>query len=500
MRKLFLLLVLFAPLMLASCGDDDNNGTPADTTDPEVTLLAPQNGESVIAEDVLIQAQATDNRGIATVEFYVDGTKIGEDATGTAHVYEYTWDASGLNAGSGHTIRVRAIDTSDNDDEATIAVAIVNSGMTIHNQDIVADETWDPSGNPHVVTLPIHIGGGATLTISPGCHVEFQPDVNAGLNVGWEPEEGALVAVGNPLQPISFSSRAAVPQRGDWHGLYFFGGTLPTTHLSYCTIEYTGYNESAAAYVAWGAVVALDHCTIRQGAGPGVSYEHGGHVDHFDFNTITTCAGNALETEPEFVRYLGAGTSFTGNDAGKDRILLQDGVMVTSGTWHNQGVPYEIAPVNAGGGILVAATEGTPAVLTIDAGTTIRFSSGAQLAVGSGGSTGGLIAVGTELLPITFTSAALNPTPGDWHQIALEDGAQDGQCQLEHCVIEYGGGANYGNLSIVDARPTVAGCSIGHGASYGIFLGGNEYPDAGALEANNAFYDNAGANVFVAEP
>lgn len=497
MRKRFLLLMLFVPLMITSCGDDDDNVNPADTTDPEVTILAPQNGESVNAADVLIRAQATDNQGIARVEFYVDGTKIGEDATEVDNSYEYTWDASGLNPGSGHVIRVRAIDTSDNDDEATVAVAIANTGMTIHNTDIVADETWNPAGNPHVVTVPINIWGGATLTILPGCQVEFQADVNAGLNVGWDPEQGALVAVGTPLQPILFSSHAAVPQRGDWHGLYFFGGTLPTTQLSYCTIEYTGYNESAAVYVAWGAVVKLDHSTIRMGAGPGISYEHGGHVDQFHHNTINTCAGYALETEPEYVRYLGNDNSFTGNDAGKDKIMLYDGVVVTSGTWLNHGVPYEIAPVNAGGGIWVTPTEGTPAILTIEAGTTIRFSPGSQLIVGFGGSTGGLMALGTESQPITFTSASDNPAPGDWYQIALEDGAQDGQCRLEHCVIEYGGGAGYGNLSIVDANATVAGCSIGHGASYGIYLGGSEHPDAATLQAENAFYDNAGEDVHV---
>lgn len=497
MRKLFLLLALFAPLMLASCSDDSNdNGNPADTTDPEIGILAPQNGESVAAEDVLIQAQATDNRGIARVEFYVDGTQIGEDATGVANVYECTWDASGLNPGSGHTIRVRAIDTSDNDDEMSVAVAIVNPGLTVHSTDITADETWDPSGNPHVVTVPISVWEGATLTLLPGCQVEFLADVNAGLNVGWG-TGGAIVAVGMPLQPITFSSHAAVPQRGDWRGLNFFEGTLATTHFSYCTIEYTGYNDAAAVYLAWGAVVGMDHCTIRMGGGPGISYEHGGHVNEFCDNTINTCADYPVVTEPEYVRYLGTGNSFTGNDAGMDEILIRDGVMVTSGTWHNQVVPYEVAPVNPGGGIVVGNTEGSTAILTIEPGTVIRFRPGAQLSVGEGGSAGGLIAVGTESQPITFTSASNNPAPGDWQQIALGDGADDGQCRMRHCAIEYGGSAGRGNLSIVDARPAVAGCSIGHGASYGIYLGGNEYPDVGALQTENAFYDNGGEDVFV---
>jgi hypothetical protein len=153
--------------------------------------------------------------------------------------------------------------------------------------------------------------------------------------------------------------------------------------------------------------------------------------------------------------------------------------------------------VNEGGGILVTPTEGTPAILTIEAGTTIRFSAGAQLMVGFGGSLGGLIAVGTELHPITFTSASENPQAGDWLHINLADGVVDGQCQLEHCVIEYAGGGGYGNIVIVDAHPGISNCAIGHGASHGIFLGGSEYPDAGVLETNNTFYDLAGENVHV---
>ncbi len=305
------------------------------------------------------------------------------------------------------------------------------------------------------------------------------------------------MAVGTPALPILFTSNAAVPQRGDWRGLSFFEGTMATAHFSYCTIEYTGFDNGAALYVAWGAAVKMDHCTIRHAGGKGVSYEHGGHVEQFNDNTITTCADYPFETEPEFVRHLGTGNSFTDNDAGKDKIMIYDGVMVTSGTWHNQGVPYEVSVVNAGGGIWVTPTDGTTAVLTIEAGTTIRFGAGAQLMVGYGGSLGGLIAVGTELMPITFTSAADTPQPGDWQQINLEDGAVDDQCNLQHCVIEYGGGAGFGNLAIVDSQPTVSNCAIGNGASYGIFLGGSEYPDPGTIEANNTFYGNADINVYV---
>jgi hypothetical protein len=499
MRKLLLLLLLCGPFMLVSC-DDNGNGNPADTTAPDVTILTPLNGASVQAADVQIRARATDNKGIAKVEFFVDEAKIGEDATGLANVYEFTWAATGLAAGSSHTIRAHAIDTSNNDDQATIAVTIAVGAGTIHSENITADETWTPLGNPHIVTGPIGVGNGdggsATLTILPGCIVQFEPNADAGIGVGWV-AQGAIVAVGTPALPILFTSRSATPDRGDWRGLTFFEGTMATTRFSYCTIEYTGFDNGAGIFVTWGAAVKMDHCTIRHGGGKGISYDHGGYVDEFNNNTVTACADYPLETEPEFVRHLGTGNSFTGNDAGKDKIMVYDGVMVTSGTWNNQGVPYEISVINAGGGIWVTPTDGTTAVLTIQAGTTIRFGAGSQLMVGFGGSLGGLIAVGTAQHPITFTSAAANPQPGDWHQIDLEDGAVDGQCRLEHCVIEYGGGAEYGNLEIVDSYPTVTNCIIRNGASYGIFLGGNEHPEAGTLEADNTFSGNAGANVYL---
>jgi len=501
MSRLFLVLALLGSLALASCSDDENNGNPSDTTDPEVTIQQPANGATLPAGAVGISALATDNQAVAKVEFAVDGTTIGEDATGVANVYQYTWDASGAAAGS-HTIRARAIDTSGNDKDAAVTVTITSGGgPTYHSENITTDETWRASGNPHIVTGPIGVGNGtpglsATLTIEPGCIVKFAADADAGLGCGWV-ASGSIVAVGTPTLPILFTSNAAIPQRGDWRGFSFFEGTMATARFSYCTIEYTGYDDGAGLYVSWGAAVRMDHSTIRLGAGPGVSYDHAGHVEQFNNNIITGCAGYALETEPEYARHLGVGNNLSGNDPGKDKVMLYDGVVVTSGTWRSQGVPFEVAQVNEGGGIYITPTDGTTAILTIEPGTTIRFSAGSQVLIGYGGSLGGLRAVGTELQPITFTSAASNPQPGDWQQINFADGTADAQSRLEHCVIEYGGSAGYGNVLIADALPSISNCSIGNGSSHGIVLAGFEYPSAGTLEANNTFYSLAGENVHV---
>jgi hypothetical protein len=128
MRRALLLLVLFGPPVLASCSRD-KAGNPADTTDPQVVILVPENGAEVIAGDNPIWARATDDHGIAKVEFYVDGGKIGEDTTsGGGNAYDYIWNAAGASPGSAHTIRVRAVDTSGNDAEASIAVTILHAG------------------------------------------------------------------------------------------------------------------------------------------------------------------------------------------------------------------------------------------------------------------------------------------------------------------------------------------------------------------------------------
>jgi|WetSurSiteA1Bulk_404760.scaffolds.fasta_scaffold354011_1 hypothetical protein len=124
MRKLFLLLILFSPPALISCAKDH---PPVDTTDPEVSILVPENGAQVIPGDNPIWARATDDHGIDRVEFYVDGAKIGEDPTGgDGNAYVYIWNAAGMSPGSPHVIGARAIDTSSNDAQATIAVTLLN--------------------------------------------------------------------------------------------------------------------------------------------------------------------------------------------------------------------------------------------------------------------------------------------------------------------------------------------------------------------------------------
>lgn len=91
-------------------------GTPADTTPPTVTLTAPAAG-AALSGTTILSATASDNVGVAKVEFLVDGLLVG---TGTAAPYQVSWNSASV-ANGAHTFAARATDTSGN---ATTTAAV----------------------------------------------------------------------------------------------------------------------------------------------------------------------------------------------------------------------------------------------------------------------------------------------------------------------------------------------------------------------------------------
>ncbi len=94
----------------------------SDTTPPTVSITAPAGGATV-SGTVSVTASASDNVGVARVEFWVDGAK---KATDTSAPYSYGWDTTTVADGS-HTILVKAFDTSNNSSNASKAVTVSNS-------------------------------------------------------------------------------------------------------------------------------------------------------------------------------------------------------------------------------------------------------------------------------------------------------------------------------------------------------------------------------------
>ncbi|HZW73335.1 MAG TPA: PQQ-dependent sugar dehydrogenase, partial [Caldimonas sp.] len=108
-------------IVVAGCGGGGSSsmpvGAPAPDTDaPTVTLTAPAAFASGLTGTIAVNASVSDNVGLASVEFQVDGVAIAGIAIGgggASGPYATTLDTSAYPSGQ-HVVRVRASDTSGN--------------------------------------------------------------------------------------------------------------------------------------------------------------------------------------------------------------------------------------------------------------------------------------------------------------------------------------------------------------------------------------------------
>jgi len=468
------LAVLTVILLLLGCP-----GT--DTTNPEVNIVYPQNGATLDTGNVVIKAYATDNKSVDKVEFYDGATKIGEDGTGRADTFDISWTATAGN----HSLKAIAYDAAGNSAEDVVQVTVTaggGGGPTHHSGEIAQDETWWPSGNPHIIDNDVYPGENVTLTIKPGCIIKFQPGTE--LFCGYY-DASAIVAEGTADSVILFTSNVATPAPGDWQCVGAYDLSMPTTSFKYCIFEYGGGAQGWGTFTVDETGVKFSNCTVRKSADYGIVAMDEGYFKEFNNNTITECARYPLYIYGEYIRTIGTGNNFTGNT--QEGILVHGDDVVTTGTWINPGVPYIV-----NGDINVGDNNTTP-VLTIAPGTTIKLQSGVEFYCGYYGF-GAIKADGTDGR-IRFISSVPAPSKGDWQSLGFYQYTIDSEAKLINCTIEYGGEDGYGNVIIDDAIPEVRGDSIGHSAAYGIYLDGSEYPDPDELENNNTFYDNTQGSI-----
>jgi parallel beta-helix repeat protein len=112
-------------------------------------------------------------------------------------------------------------------------------------------------------------------------------------------------------------------------------------------------------------------------------------------------------------------------------------------------------------------------ILTIQPGAVIRFNTGTGMYFGYNGGVSGttLIANGTAVKNITFTSSAATKTPGDWNYIGFYDGASSA-CSMKYCIVEYGGGYSsyYGAIHLDEVHITIDNSTVQYSEQFGISL------------------------------
>jgi hypothetical protein len=100
----------------------------ADSTPPTVSLTAPANGATV-SSSINVTATASDNIGVAGVQFKLDGSTLG--AEDTTSPYGVAWDTSSSTNGT-HTLTAVARDAAGNQATATsVSVTVSNGGPDV---------------------------------------------------------------------------------------------------------------------------------------------------------------------------------------------------------------------------------------------------------------------------------------------------------------------------------------------------------------------------------
>jgi hypothetical protein len=98
------------------------NNPVSDTTAPTASITSPS-AKASVSGTVNVAANATDNVGIAKVEFYVNGALAAAD---TSAPYSFTWDTTAVANGS-CTLLVKAYDAAGNVGQSSATTVTVNN-------------------------------------------------------------------------------------------------------------------------------------------------------------------------------------------------------------------------------------------------------------------------------------------------------------------------------------------------------------------------------------
>jgi len=120
----------------------------SDKEPPEVLVTNPMNGQTV-SGTVSITAEATDNKGIKNVEFYIDG--VLSSAT-SAEPYSYSWLTTSCLDSSAHNIYAKAYDASENEGISSVISVMVSNGPALPTPSVTYQVTTN------------NYGGGLSLT------------------------------------------------------------------------------------------------------------------------------------------------------------------------------------------------------------------------------------------------------------------------------------------------------------------------------------------------
>jgi hypothetical protein len=355
--------------------------------------------------------------------------------------------------------------------------------------DTIAESgTWGPIGARWRILGSVWIEGalGPTLTLRSGTYAFA---FGAALRVG-QGAPGGLRVVG-----IAPDSQVVLePFTGSvWDGIHFGPAALPS--LLHVVLLMGGrggvapFGEAAVSligdFAGGGPAPVFDTVRITGAQSAGVIAIGGGRFGPGSRGLVITGSGTPMLLEPNVVSSIPSGTS-TGNQ--NDAFELYNAEITTSQTWLPHGVPYSIASE------VVVEGAATP-ILTLEAGTVVRFRIDGRLRVGAL-QPGGLRALGSMVAPVRFTAYA--PPAGLWKGII--GSLADSSTIVQFSTIEFAGAPDAPPDAAIrvarDIGEIIRNVLIRHSAACGILRGsGSSWTtDFTAPHLANQFENNVGAS------
>ncbi|MBI9068667.1 MAG: hypothetical protein JEZ09_15325 [Salinivirgaceae bacterium] len=330
-------------------------------------------------------------------------------------------------------------------------------------EDITESVTWE-TGNIYIIDGTVRVGASQTvvITIEPGAIIKFNEDATLDMAY-WDNEYATIIAKGTASNPIIFTSNCPSPEAGDWKSINFYQGAI-NCEFENCTFEYGGSNDYYGIVSIEETSVSFTSCSFKNSSTLGIYLKNNGEFSNFNGNYFTGISTYPISIYPAAVHTLEANNSY---ESGKTIFIDGDQDLNISGeyVWKNQGIPFTFD------GVMRMGTENTQGLqITIEPGVTLKMTTDSYIDLAYWDNTyATIIAVGTEELPITFTSNSPSPEAGDWRSINFYKGAIN--CEFDFCEFEYGGGNDYyGNIYIEETAVSFTNCKFSNSDSYAIKL------------------------------
>ena len=139
----------------------------------------------------------------------------------------------------------------------------------------ITSGTWLNHNVPYAIWNDIDQVNGTTLTINPGTQIQF--NANARLRI-----YGRLIADGDALNHIIFTSHQKTPTAGYWERILFDGADAGTI-MDYCDVLYAGGTTSNIDIYNSGSNITITNSTIKFSSKDGI------YIRTNSFPTIKNC-------------------------------------------------------------------------------------------------------------------------------------------------------------------------------------------------------------------